>query len=92
VSCSRRTHSTRVTTGSLVPDEGMPADPFREGQPDWSGLAACDVAFLSAHLAAGMAEAHAVELTKTYLTFMLGVILASQQQEQQQGEPREACE
>jgi len=64
----------------------MPADPFREGQPDWSGLAASDCAFLSAHLAAGMAEMHAVELTKVYLNFMLTVIFANQaaQQTEQQ--------
>lgn len=81
---------------SLVADEGMPADPFREGQPDWSGLAANDASFFSAHVCAGMAPEHALELTKVYLNFMLTVIFANQaaqqQAEQQQEEPREACE
>lgn len=77
--------------GSLVPDEGMPADPFREGQPDFSGLAANDASFFSSHVAAGMAPEHALELTKAYMTFMLGLILANsaaqqQQEQQQQGE------
>ena len=77
-----------------MPDSEMPADPFREGQPDWSGVAASDLAFLSAHLAAGMAEPHALELTKTYLQFMLTVIFANQaaaqEPEQQQGEQEQA--
>ena len=58
-------------------DEPMPADPFREGHPDFGPLAANNVAFLSAHVAAGMAEQHALELTKVYLQFWLGVMLAN---------------
>ena len=72
-----------------MPEE-MPADPFREGQIDWGWLAGQDAAFLSAHLAAGMAEAHAVELTKAHMQFWLGVMLAGsaaqQPPEQQQDE------
>jgi len=72
-----------------MPDE-MPSDPFREGAPDFGWLAGNNTAFLSAHVAAGMAEAHALELAKVYLTFMLNVIFsraARQQPDQQQGEP-----
>lgn len=71
-------------------DEQMPSDPFREGQPDWGPLAANNAAFLSAHIAAGMAEPHALELTKTYLQWWLSVMLATsaaqQAPDQQQGE------
>lgn len=74
-------------TRSPVPDEGMPADPFREGQFDWGWLAGHDTAFLSAHLAAGMAEAHAVELTKAHLQFWLGVMLAAPAAQQPSGQP-----
>lgn len=79
-------------TGSLVPDD-MPSDPFREGQPDFGWLAGNNAAFLAAHVAAGMAEAHAVELTKVYLTFTLNVIIAAQsarQHPERQGEAPEA--
>lgn len=71
-----------------MPD-GMPADPFREDQPDWTWLAGQDTAFFAAHVAAGMAEAHALELTKVNLQFWLGVMLANsaaQQPEQQHGD------
>jgi len=67
----------------------MPADPFREGQPDWSGLAANDASFFSAHVAAGMPPEHALELTKVYLNFMLTVIFANQAAAAQQDEQRE---
>ena len=72
-----------------MPD-GMPADPFREDQPDWGWLAGNDAAFLAAHVAAGMAEGAALELTKVYLQFMLGVFLANpaaQQPEQPEDQP-----
>lgn len=68
-----------------MPD-GMPADPFREEQFDWTQFAAGDVAFFHAHVAAGMAEIPALELTKEYMRFWLGVMLASSA-EQQQEEP-----
>lgn len=63
-----------------MPDDSMPADPFREGQVDFGPIAANDTAFLSAHLAAGMSEVCALELTKVYLQFMLGVFLAGSAQ------------
>jgi hypothetical protein len=72
-----------------VPDDGMPADPFREGQVDWGWLAGNDAGFFAAHAAAGMAENVALELTRTYLQFLLGVMLAGSAQqhpEQHQGE------
>ena len=70
-----------------MPDD-MPSDPFREGQPDWSGIAANNHAFFVAHLAAGFSEQNALELTSRYLSFVVGVIYATQatQPEQQQGE------
>lgn len=58
-----------------------PPDPFREGQPDWVPLAANNHAFFVAHLAAGFTEAQALELTARYLSFVVGIIYASQQQE-----------
>jgi hypothetical protein len=58
----------------------MPADPFRDGQPEWGPLAANNHAFFVAHLAAGFSEAQALELTARYLSFVVGVIYASQQQ------------
>ena len=75
-----------------VGDEPMPSDPFREGQPDWGWLAGNDSAFFSAHVAAGMTEQHALELTKVYLNLMLGVMLASSAAQQQEQPPQEACE
>ena len=65
-----------------MPDE-MPSDPFREGQPDWSGIAANNHAFFVAHLAAGFSEPNALELTSRYLSFVVGVIFANQMAEQQ---------
>jgi hypothetical protein len=64
----------------------MPADPFREEQYDWTAFAAGDAAFFSAHIAAGMAEIPALELTKEYMRFWLGVMLASAPQQPEQGE------
>lgn len=65
----------------------MPSDPFRDGQIDWSPLAANNFAFFAAHLAAGFSENHALELTSRYLSFVVGMIFAAQQHpEQQQGE------
>ena len=75
-----------------MPDE-MPSDPFREGQLDWGWLAGNDVSFFAAHIAAGMAENVALELTRTYLQFLLGVMLAgSVQQNPEQQQPGEACD
>ena len=70
-----------------MPD-GMPADPFREDQYDWTQFAAGDAAFFAAHVAAGMGEGFALELTKEYMRFWLGVLLANapQQPEPEQGE------
>ena len=65
-----------------MPD-GMPADPFREDQYDWTAFAAGDAAFFSAHIAAGMAEIPALELTKEYMRFWLGFILANSATQQQ---------
>ena len=59
-------------------DEPMPADPFREGMPDWSGIAANNHAFFVAHLAAGFSESHALELTSRYLSFVVSVIFSGQ--------------
>jgi hypothetical protein len=63
----------------------MPADPFREGQPDWGPLAANDFAFFSAHMAAGFTEAQALELTSRYLAFALSIIYAGQAQQPEPG-------
>jgi len=68
-----------------MPD-GMPADPFREDQFDWTAFAAGDAAFFSAHVAAGMGEVPALELTKEYMRFWLGVMLASAPQQSDQPE------
>ena len=71
----------------------MPADPFREGQIDWGWLAGQDAAFFAAHVAAGMSEAVAIELTKTHMQFWLGIMLANSAQQEQvepggrEGEP-----
>ena len=67
----------------------MPRDPFREGQVDWGPLASNDAAFLSAHVAAGMSEVCALELTKVYLQFALGVLLASGSQSPEHDEAGE---
>lgn len=75
--------------------EEMPADPFREGHVDWGWLAGQDAGFFAAHVAAGMGEAHALELTKAHLQFWLGIMLANsaaQQQQQPEQAPGEACE
>jgi hypothetical protein len=66
----------------------MPADPFREGQPDWGFVAANDHSFYVAHVAAGLPDAHALELTKVYLQFMLGVMLANAGQQQENPPPQ----
>lgn len=69
----------------------MPADPFKDGQIDWTQFAAGNTAFFHAHIAAGMAEIPALELTKEYMRFWLGVILASPppqpDQDETPGEP-----
>ena len=67
----------------------MPADPFREGQIDWGWLAGQDAAFLSAHVAAGMSEAAALELTKAHMQFWLGIMLANSAVPQQPQPPGE---
>ena len=61
----------------------MPADPFREGGVDWGPLAANHFAFFSSHLAAGFTEGQALELTARYLSFMVGVIFANHEAQQQ---------
>ena len=61
----------------------MPADPFREGQLDWGPLAANNFAFFSSHLAAGFSEGQALELTARYLSFVVGMIVAGQADQQQ---------
>ena len=61
----------------------MPADPFREEQYDWTAFAAGDAAFFSAHVAAGMGEVPALELTKEYMRFWL-VMFANQASQQEQ--------
>lgn len=63
----------------------MPADPFRDGQPEWGPLAANNHAFFVAHLAAGFSEAHALELTARYLSFVVSLIYANQAQQQDPG-------
>jgi hypothetical protein len=66
-----------------VGDEAMPSDPFREGMPDWSGIAANNHAFFVAHLAAGFSESQSLELTSRYLSFVVSVIFANQSRQQQ---------
>ena len=73
-----------------MPDDGMPADPFREGQIDCGWLANHDAAFFAAHVAAGLTEPVALELTKAYLQFVLGVMLANSAQQPEQEQPGEA--
>ena len=60
----------------------MPSDPFREGQVDWSGIAASNHAFFVAHLAAGFSESQALELTSRYMSFVVSVIFANHAQQQ----------
>ncbi len=67
----------------------MPADPFREGMPDWGPLAANHFSFFSAHVAAGFTEAQALELCGRYLGFVLTVMF-SQQGQPEQGQAGEA--
>ena len=71
----------------------MPADPFRDGQPDWNPLAANNHAFFVAHLAAGFTAAEAMDLTGRYLAFALSIVYANQAEQQQEpGQGQEACE
>ena len=64
-------------------DHEMPADPFREGMPDWGPLAANHFAFFTAHLAAGFSEGQALDLTGRYLSFVVSVMFANQATQQQ---------
>jgi hypothetical protein len=66
----------------------MPADPFRDGLPDWGPLAANDFSFFASHLAAGFTEAQALELTARYISFV--VTISMSQPAQQQPDPPEA--
>ena len=67
-------------------DHEMPADPFREGMPDWGPLAAHHFAFFAAHLGAGFSESQALDLTGRYLGFVLTVTFANQGQQQDPGD------
>lgn len=58
----------------------MPADPFRDGQPEWGPLASNNHAFFVAHLAAGFTETQSMELTARYLSFVVSLIYANQAQ------------
>ena len=62
----------------------MPADPFRDGMPDWGPMAANHFAFFAAHLAAGFSEGQALDLTGRYLNFVVSVIFANQAAQQQE--------
>lgn len=66
-----------------MPDGEMPADPFREGMPDWSGIAANNHAFFVAHLAAGFTEGQALDLTGRYMNFVVSVIYTAQAAQEQ---------
>jgi hypothetical protein len=66
----------------------MPADPFRDGMPDWGPLAANNFAFFASHLAAGFTEAQALDLTGRYLSFVVSVMFASQPAQQQEPDPQ----
>ena len=59
-------------------DNEMPADPFRDGQPDLTGWAGNLYAWYSALQASGFSEARAFELTDTFLTMQMSS--AAQQQ------------
>ncbi len=65
-------------------DHEMPADPFRDGMPDWGPLAANNFAFFAAHLAAGFSEGQALDLTGRYLSFIVSVMFANQAAQQQE--------
>jgi hypothetical protein len=65
-------------------DHEMPADPFRDGMPDWGPLAANNFAFFAAHLAAGFSEGQALDLTGRYLSFIVSVMFANQASQQEQ--------
>lgn len=67
-------------------DYEMPADPFRDGMPDWGPLAANHFAFFAAHLAAGFTEGQALDLTGRYLSFIVSIMYANPAA-QQPGEP-----
>jgi hypothetical protein len=67
-------------------DHEMPADPFRDGMPDWGPLAANNFAFFAAHLAAGFTEQQSLDLTGRYLSFIVSVMFANQAS-QEQDEP-----
>ena len=71
-------------------DHEMPADPFRDGMPDWSPLAANHFSFFAAHLGAGFTEAQALDLTGRYLGFVLSVMFANQGQQPEHGEAGES--
>ena len=62
----------------------MPADPWREGMPDWGPMAANNFAFFSAHMAAGFNEGQALDLTGRYLSFVMSVMFANQAQQPEQ--------
>ena len=66
----------------------MPADPFREGMPDWGPMAANHFAFFSAHMAAGFSEGQALDLTGRYLNFVVSVLFANQAVQQQEPGPQ----
>jgi hypothetical protein len=65
----------------------MPADPFRDGMPDWGPLAGNHFSFFAAHLGAGFTEAQALDLTGRYLGFVLTVMFANQPAQQQEQDP-----
>lgn len=62
----------------------MPADPFRDGLPDWGPLAANDFSFFASHLAAGFTQSQALELTARYISFVVTVSMSQPQQPEQQ--------
>lgn len=66
-------------------DEAMPADPFREGQPDFGQLAALNFGFWSAHVAAGFKEDAAMQLTTAYMS----MLVASAAAQSSPGEPEQ---
>jgi hypothetical protein len=72
-----------------MPDDAMPADPFREGLADWDPLAAGCAGLFSALVAHGMSEPNALELTGRYLHLMLSAMIANSLQAAQErpGEP-----
>ena len=62
----------------------MPADPFK-GEADWGPLASGCAGLFGALVAAGLSEGVALELAKTYLQSMLGIMLAGAAQQQEEG-------